>query len=98
MKTVIILIICHFIGDYLLQKPYIAETKGKNWYHMFIHCMLYILPFMIYFGFTWHLWILFISHFIIDSLKARYHKIDYVNDQCLHWLMMMLYYLAYAII
>ena len=98
MIKVIVLIMCHILGDYVLQTRFIAESKGMNWYHMFIHCTLYILPFMIYFGFTWHLWILFISHFIIDSLKARYCKIDYMNDQLLHWLIMMLYYLAFIFI
>lgn len=44
VKKVIQLILCHLIGDYFLQIKYIAETKGKNWYHLFVHCALYCIP------------------------------------------------------
>ena len=36
MIKVIVLIMCHILGDYVLQTRFIAESKGMNWYHMFI--------------------------------------------------------------
>ena len=45
-KTLFILVICHLIGDYFLQSDFIAKTKGQNWYHLFVHCILYVVPFM----------------------------------------------------
>lgn len=39
------LIICHLIGDYVLQNDFIAKTKGENWYHLLVHCLLYSVPF-----------------------------------------------------
>lgn len=91
MKLVIKLIMCHLIGDYVLQNDFIAKTKGENWYHLFVHCVLYCLPFIIIFGYTWQLFILFISHIIVDSLKVKYKKINYIEDQILHYLILVLY-------
>lgn len=90
-RIIIILIMCHLIGDYGLHREYISVTKGNNPYHLFVHCMLYCLPFLIVFGFTWELTVIYASHWIIDNLKARYGKINYVQDQVLHYLVLAVY-------
>ena len=90
-KTLFILVICHLIGDYFLQSDFIAKTKGQNWYHLFIHCILYVVPFYIAFGLDLRLTIIFISHVIIDALKARYHAISYLGDQVIHYVIMIIY-------
>ena len=91
IETIVLLVLCHLIGDYVLQIDFIAKTKGENWYHLFVHCALYVLPFYICFGFVWQLAIIFIAHIIIDPLKARYNKINYWQDQVLHYLTSLLY-------
>ncbi len=91
IKLIITLIFCHLIGDYVLQTDFIAKTKGTNWYHLFVHCVLYCLPFFIVYGLTWQLLFVFIMHFVIDPLKARYNKINYVTDQLLHYIVMLVY-------
>ena len=90
-KTLFILVICHLIGDYFLQSDFIAKTKGQNWYHLFIHCILYVVPFYIAFGLDLRVAIIFISHVIIDALKARYHAISYLGDQVIHYVIMIIY-------
>lgn len=80
------LIMCHLVGDYFLQSDFIAKTKGENVYHLFVHCALYVLPFYFVFGLVWQLIVIFLSHIIIDALKAKWHKINYVTDQILHYL------------
>lgn len=90
-KTLFILVICHLIGDYFLQSDFIAKTKGRNWYHLFVHCILYVVPFCIAFGLDLRLVIIFISHVIIDALKARYHAISYLGDQVIHYVIMIIY-------
>ena len=50
LAQIIRLIFCHLLGDYVLQTPFLAETKGKNRYHMFVHCALYCFPFYFCFG------------------------------------------------
>ena len=91
INIIIQLILCHLIGDYVLQLDFIAKTKGENWYHLFVHCALYCVPFYIAFGITWQLVLVFVAHIIIDALKARYKKISYVTDQVLHYAIALLY-------
>lgn len=85
------LILCHLLGDYVLQIDFIAKSKGNNVYHLLVHCLLYCLPFYIVFGFVWQLIPLLILHIVIDLLKARYKLIPYWLDQVLHYATCLLY-------
>ena len=85
------LLFCHLFGDYVLQTPYLAETKGQNEYHMLVHCTLYCLPLYFCFGLEWKLAVVFFSHLCIDTLKARYQKISYAADQLLHYCVLCIY-------
>lgn len=91
MKTVFILLASHFIGDYVLQTDFLAKTKGDNIWHLFIHSVLYSLPFMIAFGFNWKVSFIIGTHIVIDALKARYKVINYVTDQVLHLVVLVIY-------
>ena len=93
MNKLILLVFCHLVGDYVLQNDFIAKNKGSNWYHLFVHCALYCLPFYLAFGLTWQLGVVFLTHCIIDPLKARYQKISYVTDQILHYFVSLVYFL-----
>ena len=93
INTIIILVMCHLVGDYVLQTRFVAESKGQNWYHMFVHCVLYCVPFAFMFGITWQLAVIFGTHMIIDPLKARWGKINYPIDQVLHYLILAVYFL-----
>lgn len=90
MNEVVRLVLCHLVGDYVLQGDYIAKTKGENWYHLFVHSALYCLPFLIVYETTAFHFALFLSHMFIDSMKARYKKIGYVTDQSLHYLVLLI--------
>lgn len=35
------LIFAHFIGDWAFQSEWVAENKGKYWFVMFAHCMIW---------------------------------------------------------
>lgn len=93
IETILRLIFCHLIGDYVLQSDFIANTKKDNWYHLIVHCTLYTLPFYVCFGLVWQLPVLLASHIVIDALKARYKKLSYSQDQLLHYLILLLYLL-----
>ena len=90
---IVTLILCHLVGDYVLQSNFIAETKGANWYHLFVHCALYTLPFVIAFGITWQAGTIFALHLVIDPSKARWKKINYPTDQILHYLSLLIYFI-----
>lgn len=91
LEKLFILILCHLVGDYVLQIDFIAKSKGTNVYHLLVHCFLYCLPFYIAFGFVWKLIPLLVLHIAIDLLKARYKLVPYWLDQVLHYLTCLLY-------
>ena len=85
MENIFLIVICHLIGDYVLQSNFIATTKGSNWYHLFVHCALYVVPFYIFFGLDLRIGILFVVHIVVDPLKARWNKTTYFQDQVIHY-------------
>lgn len=91
MKTIFILLASHFMGDQVLQTDFLAKTKGNNVWHLFTHSVLYSLPFMIAFGFDWKVPFIIGTHIVIDTLKARYKVINYVTDQVLHLMVLVIY-------
>lgn len=103
IEKLFILILCHLVGDYVLQIDFIAKTKGNNFYHLLVHCLLYCLPFYIAFGLVWQLIPLLLLHIIIDYIKAhnlclvdkkydkRYRLMPYWLDQVLHYATCLLY-------
>jgi hypothetical protein len=93
IETFLVLVACHLIGDYVLQSDYIATNKGKNWYELFVHCFLYCIPFYFVFGFCWQLYVVFIAHLIVDPLKARWNKITYAQDQIIHYITTLIYFI-----
>lgn len=86
IKKLVVLTMCHCIGDYVFQIDYIAKTKGENFYHMFVHVITYCVPFAICYGLDIKLFAIGITHFAIDVCKARYHLFNYVEDQVLHYI------------
>ena len=94
MQTIWNIMFCHLVGDYVLQIDFIAKTKGSNWYHLLVHCLLYCLPFYLCFGHDVRLYILLMTHIVIDSAKARYKKIGYATDQLLHYIVAFVLYFS----
>lgn len=45
VEKIFLIVLCHAVGDYLFQTDFLAKTKGINWYHLFLHCMMYAVPF-----------------------------------------------------
>lgn len=83
-KLAMVYTMCHLIGDYVLQTDFIAKTKGSNPYHMFVHCMLYCVPFMFFLP-MWQIAIIYIVHVFTDNAKATFNKITYGQDQTIHY-------------
>lgn len=94
LDLLIKLVFCHLLGDYFLQTDFIAQSKGKNLYHLFVHCALYCVPFYLWFGLGWNLLFVFLTHLIIDYLKAHKKAINYFTDQVLHYIVMLIYLLT----
>lgn len=82
----ILLLACHFMGDFSFQPEFIASGKGKSWELNLYHALIYVATFFIFakvsllFGA-----ILFITHFLIDPLKDRWKLIKTIwFDQIIH--------------
>lgn len=94
LKEVFWLVLGHFIGDYVLQPKWMATQKGESWIILSIHVVIYTVAVFVTTkvggligGFRLSIYAipaLLISHFLIDSLKARWGVINFWVDQTLH--------------
>ena len=97
IETLFRLVMCHLVGDYVLQIDFIAKTKGENWYHLirkdhlYLKYLLYCLPFYLAFGFVWQIFVLLAIHIVVDAMKARYKKINYITDQVIHYVTLLIF-------
>ncbi len=74
-----LMIFAHFVGDFAFKSSYIAANKGREWYYMLAHCILYtgvvgwvLLGWTNPFNFPYFgLLLLLGSHWIIDVWKCR---------------------------
>ena len=70
------LLFAHYIGDIALQNKWQSENKGKFWYAMFSHCMVWTavicfgLQFLGIFAF-WKVLFLLFGHWAADYWKSR---------------------------
>ncbi len=66
-------LICHLIGDYVLQNDKMAMNKHaftvKGWFWCFTHCLIYTIPFLFITRDPLKLFLIFLTHFIIDKFN-----------------------------
>ena len=66
-------LLCHLVGDYLLQSDWMATEKTKKWMACLAHAITYTLPFLLLTASWKALLVISASHFIIDHWRlARY--------------------------
>jgi hypothetical protein len=85
-QSTLLLLACHFIGDFPFQGEWLGAKKASSWEWMLYHCLIYTAVFIIFAKISAAFALLLcISHFIIDPLKCRYGVIRYIwLDQLLH--------------
>jgi len=100
MYTLITLISGHFIGDWAFQDDWFAQHKKTSHEIMFYHIAVYVSAIflataIVGIKLSWHsLLILFISHFIIDTLSSRMKLIKKIwLDQLFHILIIVIIWL-----
>jgi len=79
IENIVWLLFGHYIGDIALQSDWVATNKGKYWYVLLSHCMIWSACICIGLQFLgiyalWKFFLLFIGHFIMDSWKSRQPK------------------------
>lgn len=66
-------LLCHLIGDYLLQSDWMAANKVKDMRVAMVHACTYSLPFLIFNPTPGQIFLILVSHAIIDRYKmARF--------------------------
>lgn len=101
--SLMMLLIGHLIGDFILQSPRLVEKKEKSIGYLFLHCVLYLIPILfvlLCFG-DWLQVMLFSviilgSHFLFDLAKVKLSKVKsnnfdfwgFIIDQALHILIL----------
>lgn len=66
-------LLCHLIGDYIIQDDYCAINKSKRTLPCLIHCITYTLPFIFLTHNLLALFLIFLTHFVEDRWSlAKY--------------------------
>jgi hypothetical protein len=66
-------LVCHAIGDYVLQSDWMATEKTKRNAAALAHAMAYTVPFLFLTHGQWALFVILWSHYVIDRYRlARY--------------------------
>jgi hypothetical protein len=78
VNYVVLIFICHFIGDFLLQSDKMAVNKSKDWWQLTRHVLAYSVPFML-FGYQYALLNAGL-HFFVDALTSRMTSYFWKND------------------
>ena len=81
-NIILLILILHFIGDFLFQSNYMATNKSKDSKALSFHIFAYMIPLGII-GF-WYAIINGILHFIIDYLTSRITS-KLWKEQKIHW-------------
>lgn len=91
LQICLILMVVNYILDFPFQGFFLAEYKSKNWYVMFVHCMIWagglacVLMFLGLFAW-WKFIMLFIGHVLIDTWKCKgyYKQLNLTDWQSLY--------------
>jgi hypothetical protein len=85
-SVLLVWLACHFVGDFAFQSTWMSVEKGKSWEVNFYHCATYTAVFVLFAHPSFAaLAMLLVTHFIVDTLKARYKVIGPIwLDQLLH--------------
>jgi hypothetical protein len=75
-------IICHLIGDYLLQNNWMALNKTKSLLPAVCHCLAYTLPFAMITQDPLKLFAIFFGHLIVDHSGIVKELSDYQLKGC----------------
>lgn len=91
------LIAGHFLGDFAFQSAWMSEEKGSSWEINAYHAATYAATMLVVMAIGGLylppaiMGLFFISHFLIDPLKARWGIIKSIwLDQILHFMVIVL--------
>jgi Protein of unknown function (DUF3307) len=79
MTIPLLLLIVHFVGDFLLQSDYMALNKSKSWRALTLHVSVYAVCFTPW-GLTFIV-VTWITHFLTDAVTSRINARLWTRDR-----------------
>jgi hypothetical protein len=80
MINPILFFLCHFVGDYILQTPWMALNKYTHTLPCLIHVLIYTACFLVLTTSWKALLLIGISHFIIDRFPVIVRRIIWIKN------------------
>ena len=81
-NTVVLLLVLHFIGDFLLQSDWMAKNKSKSLKALALHVSMYMIPFF-YVGYVYAL-VNALAHMAVDAVTSRLNSHLWEKKE-VHW-------------
>lgn len=104
-ELIVLLFLAHTLADFYFQTEFMAKNKENNFNYVILHSLIYGIVNLLIIKFIFiefdniYIWIIFISHFVIDSLKFILKKCDYIKkyenyvfiiDQITHFIVILI--------
>lgn len=80
MSGVLLGVLLHFVGDYLIQTDWMAQLKTKRWSPAIIHGITYGLPFLLITQSWLAMLVIIGTHIIIDHYRLARHVVWFKNQ------------------
>lgn len=75
MSAVLLGVLMHFIGDYLIQTDWMAQLKTKRWAPAIVHGVTYGVPFVFVTMSPIALAVIIVTHIVIDHYRLARHVV-----------------------
>ena len=86
-------LLCHLLGDYLLQNSWMALNKSKRWLPAIVHVSIYTSVFLLLTTNPWALAVIGGTHLLIDRFQLPKYWFNFVRgkEESPEWFLMWLY-------
>jgi Protein of unknown function (DUF3307) len=78
--ALIISLLAHFVGDYLIQNQWMADTKTSRWLPALVHGFTYTIPFLLATHSLVALLVIALTHAVIDRYRLAKYLIWFKNQ------------------
>jgi hypothetical protein len=78
--SLIIALIAHFVGDYIIQNQWMADTKTSKWFPALVHGFTYTIPFLFATQSIAALLVIALTHAVIDRYRLAKYLIWFKNQ------------------
>lgn len=73
--AIVLGLLAHLVGDYLIQSHWMSQEKTKRWWPAALHAVTYVLPFLVITRNPWALAVIVVTHGIIDRYRLARHVV-----------------------